>query len=109
MGTFDLSQLVTVAQGETVAHTPVAPMLPAYSARGREALERMLVLSFVAGEAVCIWFSTEKDCDLCGEALMNEAARAREMLQAEEERNAAFGSGVRAWARRLFGGPPQET
>jgi len=96
---FNLSQLVSVSKGEAIGRTPVVAWLPNYGARTKESLERMVVFSFAEGNVMCIWFSSDADCELCSEAVIREAYSAREFVEKEKSNYGSLG----AWAGRLLG------
>jgi len=71
--TYDLLLLQSVVTGDEILKTPAASLLPSFAIRNKESLNRLLVLIFDAGEAICFWFSTEGDCSHCYQALLEEA------------------------------------
>lgn len=73
---FDLALLEYAATGDEISSLPVAPLLPAFAVRGK-ALDRMLVLGFAGDDALCLWFATLEDCELCRNVLASEGAEAR--------------------------------
>eukprot|EP00448_Togula_jolla_P018728 CAMPEP_0170591394 /NCGR_PEP_ID=MMETSP0224-20130122/12380_1 /TAXON_ID=285029 /ORGANISM="Togula jolla, Strain CCCM 725" /LENGTH=244 /DNA_ID=CAMNT_0010915255 /DNA_START=336 /DNA_END=1070 /DNA_ORIENTATION=+ len=73
----DLALLESTASGaKEIAHVPVASLLPDFAVRCHNSLDRMLALNFESGEALCLWFSTPEDCQLCREAVQLEARAA---------------------------------
>jgi len=70
---FDLTLLEDAATGPSAWASPVAAMLPGFAVRGKESLDRVLLLGFVGGEALCLWFSTKEDCARCFAAVRSEA------------------------------------
>mmetsp|Transcript_28173 Transcript_28173/g.80822 ORF Transcript_28173/g.80822 Transcript_28173/m.80822 type:complete len:121 (-) Transcript_28173:140-502(-) len=72
---FDLSLLEIAASGEDIADTPLAPLISSIAVPA-QGLDRMLVLGFSGDEALCLWFATPDDCDLCHRAVLTEGAEA---------------------------------
>lgn len=70
---FDLSLLESADTGEDVLRTPLAALLPGSALESGEALDRMLVLGFEGGEALCLWLNSVEDCQRCLRAVTAEA------------------------------------
>merc|ERR1712107_165037 len=66
---FDLTLLESIASGDEIKRMPTAALLPAYAVQGKESFDRLLLLSFFASEAICLWFSSSEDCELCRHAI----------------------------------------
>mmetsp|Transcript_98373 Transcript_98373/g.195027 ORF Transcript_98373/g.195027 Transcript_98373/m.195027 type:complete len:368 (+) Transcript_98373:141-1244(+) len=75
--TFDLTLLDSACCGSEITQLPIAQLIPAYAMRSNS-LDRMLVLGFAGDEALCLWFTTVQDCELCVSALMSCRADVRE-------------------------------
>lgn len=73
---FDLGFLESAVTGRALAHSPEASLLPEFAVRGKQSLDRMLVLTFEAGEALALWFNAPEDCALCLEAVRREVGGA---------------------------------
>jgi len=73
---FDLSLIRSVVAGHAIARTPMVDLLPEYVFHG-DALASLLAVQFVTSEALCMWFSVPEDCELCRDAFIAEAQKAR--------------------------------
>mmetsp|Transcript_167726 Transcript_167726/g.538657 ORF Transcript_167726/g.538657 Transcript_167726/m.538657 type:complete len:485 (-) Transcript_167726:286-1740(-) len=71
---FDLSLVESALSGEALLRSPAAAMLPDLSEPGEaSAFDRMLVLIFPGGEALCLLFSDAKVCADFAQAAIAEA------------------------------------
>eukprot|EP00931_Biecheleriopsis_adriatica_P101207 TRINITY_DN76398_c0_g1_i1.p1 TRINITY_DN76398_c0_g1~~TRINITY_DN76398_c0_g1_i1.p1 ORF type:complete len:411 (+),score=82.71 TRINITY_DN76398_c0_g1_i1:60-1235(+) len=70
---FDLSALETAIRGAAITQTPAADLIPGFATKSRECIDRMLVLGYDEGQALCLWFQEMEHCNHCAGAILAEA------------------------------------
>eukprot|EP00929_Paragymnodinium_shiwhaense_P049338 TRINITY_DN24894_c0_g1_i2.p1 TRINITY_DN24894_c0_g1~~TRINITY_DN24894_c0_g1_i2.p1 ORF type:complete len:680 (+),score=184.00 TRINITY_DN24894_c0_g1_i2:161-2200(+) len=77
----DLGLLENALSGRDAASSPAVQLLPGFAVRGKETLDRILLLIFAGGEVLCLWLPRAEDCEWCLKAIRKEALAAGSRLE----------------------------